>query len=301
MNALSLPLLHARGAFPNGWLHSNWRFEPTVIVGVIVLAAFYVIWTGSKNRDAAGQLVNPVTAGQRIAFMSGLVVLLIALGQPLDDWSDYYLLSAHMFQHMLLMFAVIPLLLHGTPDWLIAKVLSPQPLRQVWIAITRPIPAALISTAILIVWHFPFAYDGAIRHEPIHVVEHLLFLLAATISWWPVMGPLLPGQTRMAPLLQCLYLFALSLPSGILGAFITLSDPSVYASYVGVPEIWGIGRETDHEVAGLMMWVLAGMVYLVVITGIFFSWSAREQAKENAPQPRQPQPPSAPIQGASRP
>jgi cytochrome c oxidase assembly factor CtaG len=111
------------------------------------------------------------------------------------------------------------------------------------------------------------------------------------------MGPMLPGQKRMTPLLQCLYLFALSLPSGIRGAFITLSSPDAYKSYVGVPEIWGIDRGMDHEIAGLMMWVLASMIYLSAITGIFFTWSAREQAKDDAPQSRKP----APVQGATHP
>jgi putative membrane protein len=297
MNTFSLPILHARGAYPTGWLHSNWHLEPTVIIGAVVLAALYIVWTGSKNRDAAGELVNPVTSGQRTLFMSGLVVLVIALNPPLDDLSDYYLLTAHMVQHMLLMFAVVPLLLLGTPDWLLTKVLSPRPLRAVWVAITQPIPAALISTAIFVVWHFPFAYDAAIRHQPIHVAEHNLFLLAAAISWWPVLGPMLPGQTRLSPLLQCLYLFALSLPSGILGAFITLSNPDTYASYVGVPEIWGIDRTMDHELAGLLMWVGGGMIYLLVITIVFFSWSAREQAKDDVPAARR----AAPAQGATRP
>lgn len=297
MSSFVFPILHARGAYPTGWLHSNWRLEPTVIIGAIVLAALYIVWTGSKNRDAAGDAVNPVSAGQRVMFMSGLVVLVIALNPPLDDLSDYYLLSAHMLQHMLLMFAVVPLLLLGTPGWLLAKVLSPKPLRTVWLALTRPIVAALVSTAILIVWHFPYFYDAAIRHQPIHVAEHNLFLLAAAISWWPVLGPMLPGQTRMAPLLQCLYLFALSLPSGILGAFITLSSPDVYTSYIGVPEIWGIDRGMDHEIAGLLMWVLAAMIYLLVITIIFFSWTAREQAKDDALPVRA----AAPAQGATRP
>jgi putative membrane protein len=287
MNLFSLPLLHARGAYPTGWLHSNWKLEPTVIIGAVVLAALYIIWTGSKNRDAAGKPINPIGAGQRITFLSGLVVLVIALNPPLDDISDYYLLTAHMIQHMLLMFAVVPLLLIGTPGWLIGKLLAPRLLNQVWSAVTQPIPAFLISNVILIGWHLPFAYDAAIRHQPIHVAEHNAFLLAAMISWWPVLGPVMPGRQRMAPPLQCLYLFALSLPSGILGAFITLSSPNVYKSYVGVPEIWGIDRGMDHELAGLLMWVLAGMIYLAFITTIFFRWSASEEAKEHAPRPAQ--------------
>jgi len=298
MDLFSLPILHAQGAvYPTGWLHSNWKLEPSIIIGAIVLAALYVIWTGSKNRDAAGNPIDPVSARQRIAFLGGLLVFVAALSQPLDDISDYYLLTAHMIQHMLLMFAVVPLLLIGTPSWLISKILSPRLLNRVWAAITQPIPAFIIANVIIIGWHFPVAYDAALQHQPIHIMQHNSFLLAATISWWPVLGPMLPGQKRLTPLLQCLYLFALSLPSGILGAFITLSSPDSYKSYVGAPEIWGINRSTDHEIAGLLMWVLAGMIYLTMITTIFFRWSSSEEAKDNAPARRLP----APSQEASPP
>ena len=281
MTLTTLPLLHAQGAvYPTGWLHSNWKFEPSVIVGSIVLLALYIIWTGSKNRDAAGNPVQPVSTAQRVMLVAGLAVLVVALNPPLDDISDYYLLTAHMIQHMLLMFVVVPLLLLGTPDWLIFKLLRPRPLRLVWSAITQPIPAFLIANAILIGWHFPVAYDLAIRHQPVHVMEHNLFLFSAAVSWWPVLGPVLPGQKRMPPLMQCLYLFALSLPSGILGAFITLSSPDIYKSYVNAPEIWGLSQADDHQIAGLLMWILAGMIYLTLITAIFFRWSSSEETKD---------------------
>jgi len=289
MNLISFPLLHAQGAaYPTGWLHSNWKFEPTVIVGAIVIAALYIIWTGSKNRNGAGEQIHPVSAKQRAMFLGGLLVFVAALNPPLDDISDYYLLTAHMAQHMLLMFVVVPLVLVGTPAWLIAKMLARRPLLTIWSAVTKPIPAFIIANVIIVGWHLPFAYDAAIRHQPIHVAEHNLFLLAALVSWWPVLGPVLPGQKRMTPLLQCLYLFALTMPSGLVGAFITLASPSVYKSYVGAPQIWGIDRAMDHEIAGSMMWVLAGLVYLSMLTAVFFRWSANEEAKDNSPASRAP-------------
>ena len=48
-------------------------------------------------------------------FVGALVVLFGALTGPIHDLSDYYLFSAHMVQHMLLVFAMPPLLLYGTP------------------------------------------------------------------------------------------------------------------------------------------------------------------------------------------
>ena len=47
-------------------------------------------------------------------FLTGLAILWLALGSPLDGFADA-LLSAHMVQHLLLMSAVPPLVLLGLP------------------------------------------------------------------------------------------------------------------------------------------------------------------------------------------
>jgi cytochrome c oxidase assembly factor CtaG len=88
--------------------------------------------------------------------------------------------------------------------------------------------------------------------------------------------------------LQCLYLFLMTIPGGIIGAFVTLAAPGVYGFYDNVPRLWGIDLATDQELAGLMMWVGAGLVYLVWITVIFFQWASREEAKEHAAAGHQP-------------
>ena len=136
---LSLPLLHAGSPEPTGWLHSNWRPEPSVVIGVLALIGLYVIWTGSRNQDQSGRQINPVSAGQRLAFITGALTIGVALGPPLDDWSDHYLLTAHMAQHLLLMMVAVPLLIGGTPGWLVSKLLNRGPIRPIMYALTRPV------------------------------------------------------------------------------------------------------------------------------------------------------------------
>ena len=53
--------------------------------------------------------------GRRAYFLFGCLAYLIALSPPLDDWSDFYLLTAHMFQHMIVIFVVAPLLAGRNP------------------------------------------------------------------------------------------------------------------------------------------------------------------------------------------
>jgi cytochrome c oxidase assembly factor CtaG len=281
---LRLPLLHTGQPEPTGWLHSNWRPEPSVIVGVLALIGLYVVWTGSKNQDQQGRQINPVSAGQRIAFIAGALTIGIALGPPLDDWSDHFLLSAHMAQHLLLMMVAIPLLIGGTPAWLVSKLLSRGPVRPILYVLTRPIVSLLLGNPILIFWHMPFAYDEMLTVLPLHITAHLSFMVAAFFAWWPVMSksPELPG---LPPLLACLYLFVNGIPGALIGAFITLADPGIYTIYPDAPRIWGISLNTDQQIAGLTMWVLTGMIYLGWITVIFFRWAAAEERREHASAP----------------
>jgi putative membrane protein len=279
MPHLLIPVLHGAGGYPTGALHSDWRPDPTVVLGVIALIAVYVAWTGPLNRRRSDAAERPVSTGQRAAFIVGSLAFLLALAPPLDDWADHYLLSAHMFQHLVLLFVVAPLWLIGTPAWLLEPVLRKPLLARAGYLLTRPVAAFVIANLIVTVWHLPGPYDAALRHEPLHIVQHMSFLGAALLAWWPVLGPL-PEWPRLAQPLQCLYLFLETIPGGIIGAFVTLAAPGVYRFYDDVPRIWGIDLAMDQELAGLMMWVGAGLIYLLWITVIFFQWASRENAKE---------------------
>ena len=281
-----LSLLHTGGPYPSGWLNSDWRPEPTVILGVFAMIAAYLYWTGPRNRTADGRRVNPVSDRQRVAFIAGSLTLLIALNPPLDDWADSFLLSAHMFQHLLLLFLVAPLWLIGMPDWLLRKLVARAPIKQIGAALTRPPVAFVVSSAIVTIWHMPFAYDAALHSTPVHIVQHQSFLFAALVAWWPVLGPL-PEWPRLAKPMQCLYLFLTTIPGGIVGAFVTLAEPGLY-DYVDSPRIWGLSLGTDQEIAGLMMWVLTSSIYLLIITVIFFQWAAAEETKETRGRNRRP-------------
>lgn len=277
--------LHTGGSYPEGWLHSDWRPEPTVILGVFILIAAYLWWTGPKNRAADGMPINPVSDGQRIAFVFGSLVMLVALNPPLDDWSDNYLLSAHMFQHLLLMFVTAPLWLIGMPEWLLRNLVARGPLLRIGYWLTRPIIGFVIANGIITLWHMPFMYEAALKSEPIHIIQHQAFIVAALLSWWPVIGKLTEWPRLTQPM-QCLYLFATTIPGGIVGAFVTMSEPGLYAPYKDSPRLWGMSLATDQEIAGLMMWVLTSVIYLLVITVIFFKWAAKEEAKEHRPAAR---------------
>lgn len=278
----SIPLYHAGEPEPTGWLNSNWRPEPSVVVGALVLIALYVIWTGSRNRTDDGELLNPVSSGQRIMFILGTVLAALALMPPLDDWSAHFLLSAHMAQHLILMMVSVPLMIAGTPPWLVSKLINRAPLRPILYALTRPVVSLVLGNLIVVIWHMPFAYDKALTYEWVHVLQHISFIAAAALIWWPVLSrnQELPG---LSPLLSCLYLFFGAIPGTIVGAMITFSEPGLYSVYPQARRIFGIDLQMDQEIAGLTMWVLGGTIYLGWITVIFLRWANEEERRDRNP------------------
>lgn len=304
------PLLHAGGVDPRGRLWSDWNVEPSIAVGLLALVAGYLFLTRERGASASvSPSASPLsprptflaagegrhtTRGQKTAFVLGALTLFLALGPPLDDWSDHYLLLAHMVQHLLLILLAAPLLLYGTPAWLLEPLTRNQVTNAIGYWLTRPVIAYTIANAVLVLWHVPLFYEMALRSRPVHAFEHATMLAAALLAWWPTLGPL-PRWPRLALPLHSLYYFAMTLPSAAVGAFITFADPGLYAPYDTAQRIFGIDLATDQQAAGLLMWVAVSAIYLLLITSSFFRWAAREEAADAAPSAARLQPPAAPV------
>ena len=289
-----LPPLHTGGPEPSGPWFTHWALDPKVALFIFGVTALYLAWIGPLNRRRPGADERQTSRQEIAFFLSGSVVALIALGPPMDDWSDYFLVSAHMAQHLLLMFAVTPLWLLGVPAWVYEPLTRRPVTRKIGDVLTHWLPCAAIPAAVMILWHLPPLYDAALNHPLVHAVEHQFFLVAACFFWWPLLSKV-PVWPRFPPLLQCLHLFAQTIPSGIVGAFLSLSGPGIYAPYLRASvRPWGLGVKTDQEIAGLLMWVGGNMFFLLLITIIFLRWASREEAKDG-------QPAAAPREGVAHP
>ena len=102
------------------WL--AYRPPLSVVAGLIGLEVVYLLCVSVYRDRIVGAC--PVPAPRRIAFTSGVLVMLLALATPLDTIGDTYLFTAHMLQHLLLTLVAAPLLLLGTPGWLLSVVLD---------------------------------------------------------------------------------------------------------------------------------------------------------------------------------
>jgi cytochrome c oxidase assembly factor CtaG len=77
-----------------------------------------------------------------------------------------------------------------------------------------------------------------------------------------------------------LYLFTTSVHTTLLGALLAFSSTLWYPLYSSSTAAWGLTPLEDQQLAGLIMWVPAGLAYLIATLAIAASW-----LKEPAPKP----------------
>lgn len=253
-----------------GWelFTSTWDWEPSVVVGCVLLLVAYLA--------AVRFRLDVHTA----LFASGVGVLLLALVSPLDELGDDYLFSAHMLQHILLDLVAPLLLVLGLPASLVDGVQTWRPAAVVEKVLGVPPLAWFLGIGTLWTWHLPFLYDWTLRSEPVHVFEHLTFLITGTILYWPVFGR--TGARAMAPLASIGYLSAAAVANGVLGAIFTLASTPFYQGYAhpvdrlgALPLIrgaWGLSQVADQQLGGVFMWAIGSVIFVSAILVVFARW-----------------------------
>lgn len=268
-----------RDKLPNDsllWL-TDWNWSPSILIGLALFCGAYLYGVGPlRNRFKWADRIEP---RQIALFLSGAFVIFIALASPLDEIGDEYLFSAHMAQHLLLILVMPPLLLLGTPGWLLRPFLRDAALARIGRFATAPVFALVSFNAIFTLYHVPAIYELALENDTIHIIVHLILMATAVITWLPILSPL-PELPRIPPAAQILYLFLQSIPPTILGAIITFADTVLYPTYATAPSIFGMTPLADQQIAGLIMWVPGSGIYLLALTIVFFKWFGHDTEAE---------------------
>ena len=257
-----------RPMVPYEW---SWSLHPSVLLGTGILGALYFYGIGPWRRRRG---LPPAPRWRVACFVGALLVLLGALNGPMHDLSDYYLFSVHMVQHLLLTLLFPPLLLLGMPGWLLQPLVRRPAVRQVARVLTHPVVAAAVFAVTIAVWHLAPYYDLMMRNHDVHIATHLMFMVTATLLWWPVISPI-PELPRLGYGLGMLYLFLVGIPMQLVAAMITLTDSVLYPWYAAAPRTWNLSPLEDQQLGGLLMWVPGNLWMFLAIGVLFFVW-ARE-------------------------
>jgi putative membrane protein len=252
---------------------SEWVLYPDFLIGWLLFGAAYILFAGPLRRHFPGS--SPVPLWKVVCFSVGMLIMLVALQGPLHELSDYFLFSAHMVQHLLIMLVMPPFLMLGTPDWMLRPLLKIPGFYPVARVLTRPVAAFLLVNFIFGVWHFPLPYDLMMRDHTVHKAMHVMIMGVGMALWWPVMSPL-PELPRIPGPVQMLYLFILGVPMMLVAVIIAFSDTHFYTWYAQAPRIFPLDVVEDQRLGALIMWVPGALVMWIGITFTYFRWSRRE-------------------------
>lgn len=286
-----IPVAQLSAGAPRGGLYTHWWINPFVLIGIFALVAAYIWFTGPWVRKQADPTPYRTLTRQRVSFSLAIVLLLVALGPPLEDWATWYLLSAHMVQHLLLTLIVPPLLLLGLPAWLIRPALTRfRPVERAGYCLTRPVAGLALSALVTLIFHVPAVMEVSCTDPLLHWVERFSYVFAYLLFWWSIVGPL-PEWPKLTEPLQCLMLFLQMLPMILVGAPITLANSVIYPMYTEHPfGLFDVDPIVDQQAAGLMMWVLGMVGMLIPLSFIFLRWAGQQDAEarggDRPPAPR---------------
>lgn len=267
-------------------LWAAWDLSLPLVLGLIAATWIYV-----RGRRAA-KWRSDADIFRTSCFAGALLAIGLALVSPLNALSDA-LASAHMVQHVLLVLVAAPLLslstpsatlLRGTPSPL-HKVLGPWRgrLSQMWrrLPMVRNVATLwLLHTGTLWFWHAALPYEVALNNEIVHVTEHVTFLVTALLFWHIVIG--VRATERVPQGLGAMLVFAMALQSGFLSLLLTFAPTPWYSTYAVTTRAWGLEPLADQQLAGVIMWIPAGLVYLGVALALFVSW-IRSSDPEDVP------------------
>jgi cytochrome c oxidase assembly factor CtaG len=258
---------------------SHWSLSATVTVATVLVGAVS-LWSARR----AARWPPRRTA----ALIAGLAAIAVALQSGIDGYDDR-LLSAHMIQHLLLIEVAPAALLCARPVTLALRTLPRRQRRVLGRALVRtrahasPVLCLGGYTLIVLGTHVPALFDAALADQALHDGEHLLYLLAGLLLWWPLLGEVAPSR-RLGPIAQLGYITAAMLPMTLIGAFLN-RDPSLFYDAYALPtRALGVSPILDQQQGGAIMWIggTTVMAWVVLATAVrtMLESERRQRARE---------------------
>ncbi|HVV65939.1 MAG TPA: cytochrome c oxidase assembly protein [Rhizomicrobium sp.] len=209
-----------------------------------------------------------------LLFACGFAVAAADLFSPLGALA-HDLFAAHMIQHLILVLAVAPLLALGRIGAVVAWSIGAQARRLSrafggaraarWAR--RPLNAFLAFNAVFLFWHLPAAYRLSQRVQIAHAGEIASLLICGTLFWSAAIG----RRRALGDGGAVLYLTATAFITDIPGVLMLFSARALYAAG-GAAAQFGLSPLQDQQLAGVIMWVPASLVFFGAAIWRFARW-----------------------------
>ena len=244
----------------------TWPLDLTVYVGLIALALGYA---------SLARAVQDASRKHCVYFGLGLLSMWIALETPLDTVGDHYLDGIHMLEHVLIGFVAPPLMLLGLSPRMVGRLYRVPGVRSV----TEPVPAQVIAGLVMVGWHLPLLYDATLYSEVLHVAEHLTFVVAGLVLYWPILeATSAQARWQLPAAAKLVYMLVATLPQDGVALALIFSRVPFYEYYTHAPRlVAGLTPLIDQTVAGAVLMIFGKATLAVAAMAVFFRWFGGEQ------------------------
>jgi cytochrome c oxidase assembly factor CtaG len=215
---------------------------------------------------------RPVPAWRQACYGAGLLVLAVALSPPVDSLADD-LLVAHMAEHLLIGDAAALLLVLGFTGPVLAPLLRNPVLARLRV-LAHPVVAVVVWMVNFYVWHLPVLYQAALRHDGVHALQHICFLVFGIAMWMGLLGPL-PKPAWFGNAARLVYIIVVRLAGTVLANAMIFSGTVWYPIYRAGDAHWHISGMGDQIAAAGVM-----MVEESILTIGLFCWLFLKVARE---------------------
>jgi cytochrome c oxidase assembly factor CtaG len=243
-------------------LLTSWSFDPLQLAPIVLVAALYL----RRVRRLRGRGVD-VPVWRQALFGLGIVLLVLALTSPVEAIGQDELFAFHMVQHVLIGDLAPLALLAGLTGPILRPVLA-LPVMERLRVLVHPLVALPLWALNLGLWHLPVAYQGALRHDSVHALEHLSFLAAGVLMWAPVLETL-PGPAWFGSGAKMGYVAVVRLYETAIANVFLWAGSVFYPYYERGEQLWGISPEGDQALAGAVMMIEGSLVTLGALAWLF--------------------------------
>lgn len=237
------------GATP---LWAQWSFPPALVLPFVAMLWIYAAGAPERGRRCA---------------IAGFLVMGLALFSPLCRLAAG-LVSAHMIQLALISIVAPALMAAGGAHGAMAAGLTRLTGRGApafEAAQNRAIaPAAIAYGAAIWAWHAPPIYAAALDNPAVHA--GVLMAIVAVSIWFFARAA--ARQRRGAAIFALLVTMA---HTGFIGAILTFAPRPLYPGDPARLAEFGLSALGDQQLAGLIMWAPAGLLYLVAALALAIS------------------------------
>lgn len=259
----------------------SWTLSPSVLISAALVAGIYVRRWRRVRGGPSPRRASEAPVWRLCCFMGAVLTAMLALISPVDSLADQ-LFFMHMVQHILLLDVVPILAILGLTKVILRPLTrSVHELERRAGPFAHPAFAVALYVAVIWAWHVPSAYDLALSHSGVHVLEHVSFVIAGSLYWWHLLSPV-RARMRLDGMGPVVYMVSTKLLVGALGMGLAFAPSALYPYYVDHARVWGISALADQSMAGLIMAVEQSLVMGTALAMLFvhaLSESEREQQR----------------------